>query len=134
MKSKGAQKTRKFRSAPRKDLIPVLVSSISSLETLSKIAREAEIVQASSSGFLVLLKRENLVPLNLRRNLSLEALLGSKVILQLPQMNLQVSGTIVRTQLVGKTGYELAIDYSEDAPDYWRECLFDLLPAPGELD
>ena len=24
--------------------------------------------------------------------------------------------------------YEIGIDYTQDAPDYWRECLCDLLP------
>jgi hypothetical protein len=36
--------------------------------------------------------------------------------------------------LLGKKGFYVAIDYSEEAPEYWRECLMDLLPNPGELD
>jgi glycine cleavage system aminomethyltransferase T len=49
-------------------------------------------------------------------------------------MNIEISGRIARTKLLGKQGFEIGIDYAEDAPEYWRECLVDLLPAPGEFD
>ncbi len=54
--------------------------------------------------------------------------------MHLEEMNLEVSGVITRTQLLGKKGFYIAVDYSEEAPEYWRECLMDLLPKPGELD
>jgi hypothetical protein len=107
---------------------------MSSLESLVKIARHAEIIEASTSGFLLIVKREDLVPASLRRNLSLERIHGTKVLLHLPQMNLEISGRISRSRLLGKRGFEIGIDYTEDSPEYWRECLLDLLPAPGEFD
>ena len=135
MKAKTPKtESRKFRAAPRKTVTPIQVSSVSSMENLSKLARSAEIVDASSTGFLVIVKREDLVPVNLRRNLTLDSLVGTRVLLQLAQMNIQVSGKVVRWKLVGKSGFELGVDYSDDAPDYWRECLVELLPAPGEID
>lgn len=107
---------------------------MSSLENLAKISRSAEIVEASTSGFLLIVRREDLIPANLRKNLNLDALLGNKVLLHLPQMNIEISGRIARTKLIGKAGFEIGIDYTDDAPEYWRECLMDLLPAPGELE
>lgn len=122
------------RIATRRDITPLTVSYMSSLENFSKITRGGAIVEASTTGFLMKVTREDLVPQALRKNLTLDPIVGTKVLIQLPQMNLEISGTIRRTKLLGKTGYEIGIDYSEDAPEYWRECLVDLLPAPGELD
>jgi len=122
------------RTAARREITPLAVSSMSSLESLVKIARHAEIIEASTSGFLLIVKREDLVPASLRRNLSLERIHGTKVLLHLPQMNLEISGRISRSRLLGKRGFEIGIDYTEDSPEYWRECLLDLLPAPGEFD
>lgn len=122
------------RIAPRREIIPLTVSSVSSLENLAKIARAGEIVEASTTGFLLLIKREDLIPANLRKNLTLEALHENKILLHLPQMNIEISGKIKRTKLLGKQGFEIGVDYTEDAPEYWRECLLDLLPAPGEFE
>ena len=122
------------RVAPRREITPLEVSSISSLENLAKIARGGEIIEASTTGFLLIVKREDLIPAVLRKNLTIDSLLGSKVILHLPQMNIEISGKIARTKLLGKKGFEIGIDYVEDAPEYWRECLVDLLTAPGEVD
>lgn len=122
------------RVAPRREITPLKVSSVSSLENLAKIAREGEVIEASTTGFLLIIRREDLIPSNLRKNLTLDMLIGSKVLLHLPQMNLEISGRVARTKLLGKKGFELGIDYTDDAPEYWRECLVDLLPAPGEFD
>lgn len=124
----------KRRVAPRREITPLEVSSVSSLENLAKIARYAEIIEASITGFLLIIKREDLIPAALRKNLNLDDILGQKILLHLPQMNIEISGKITRTKLLGKKGFEIGIDYTEDAPEYWRECLVDLLPAPGEFD
>ena len=122
------------RIAHRRDISPLTVSYMSSLENFSKITRGGSIVEASTTGFLMKVTREDLVPQHLRKNLTLDPIVGTKVLIQLPQMNLEISGTIRRTKLLGKNGYEIGIDYSEDSPEYWRECLIDLLPLPGEFD
>ncbi len=122
------------RQATRREITPLEVSSMSSLESLTKITKGGEITEASTTGFLMNIKREDIVPLNLRSTLTLDAIVGTKVLIHLPQMNLEISGKIARTKLVGKKGFEIGIDYTDDAPEYWRECLLDLLPAPGEFD
>jgi hypothetical protein len=122
------------RVAPRKEVTPIHVSYLTSLDDFAKIAKNCEITEASSSGLLLLIKREDIIPQALRKTLSLDALIGDRVFMHLEEMNLEVSGVITRTQLSGKKGFYVAIDYSEDAPEYWRECLMDLLPRPGEID
>lgn len=122
------------RVAPRKEVTPITVSYITSLSDFTKIAKNCEIVEASATGLLLLIRREDLIPASLRRTLNLDMLLGESIFMHLEDMNLEISGCIARTQLLGKKGFHVAVDYSGDAPEYWRECLMDLLPIPGELD
>lgn len=122
------------RVAPRKEVSPIHVSYLTSLDDFAKIAKNCEIVEASSTGLLLHIHREDLIPSALRKVLSLDVLIGDRVFMHLNELNLEVSGVITRTQLLGKKGFNLAIDYSDEAPEYWRECLMDLLPDPGELD
>lgn len=128
-----AMRTNK-RLASRKDVATLNVASLTSLDNLAKLAKNLIVIQASSSGILLKVDRKNLVPATLKRNLTLDSLIGNRVFIKLEEMNLEICGTITRTKLLGKEGFHIAIDYSDDAPEYWRECLIDLMPAPGELD
>lgn len=120
---------RKYRSAPRKEFKPLTLDSFSSLENLEKIACYGEITEASSSGILIHFKREDFLKKELRTNLNLDELIGKKVFFNIHEMNLEISGTVARTKFLGKQGFQVAVDYSSDAPEYWRECLIDLLPT-----
>lgn len=122
------------RVAPRKEVSPIHISYLTSLDDFAKIAKNCEIVEASSTGLLLLIRRDDLIPSALRKTLTLDVLIGDRVFMHLEEMNLEVSGVITRTQLLGKKGFYVAVDYSDEAPEYWRECLMDLLPKPGELD
>lgn len=122
------------RVAPRTEVSPIRISHLTSLDDFAKIARNCEIIEASSSGVLLQIKREDLIPNALRNVLTLDSLIGDRVFMHLEEMNLEISGVITRTQLLGKKGFYIAVDYSDEAPEYWRECLMDLLPKPGEFD
>lgn len=122
------------RVAERKAVDYIQVNDLTSVNDYSLIAKTGIIINASSSGFLMELHREQLVPEDLRSNLSLEGALGRQVVLYLPQMNLDLDGIISRATHVGKGVYQLAVDFSSDVPTYWRDCLIDLLPQPGEFD
>ncbi len=127
------KKLKSFRSAPRRAIEPLEISSISMLDNLSKLAKKAELIEASITGFLMIVHRDDLIPKVLRENLTIDSILGTTILIYLPQMNLEISGKIARTKLLGKKGFEIGVDYSSDAPEYWRECLLDLLPSPGEF-
>lgn len=129
-----AELKRKHRVAPRKETTPIHVAYVTSLDDFTKIAKNCEIVEASATGLLMHIRRESLIPPALRKNLSLDVLVGDRVFMRLEDMNIEISGSIARTQLLGKAGFLVAVDYSDDAPEYWRECLMDLLPKPGEID
>lgn len=122
------------RIANRKSVDSIAISDLTSLNNYLLISKTGFIVDASTSGFLVLVSRKDLVPQDLKSNLSLDSLIGQKVVLYLPQMNLDLDGTVTRTAHTGRGYFEIAIEFSNDVPQYWRECLIDLLPSPGEME
>lgn len=120
------------RIATRKDIDYIQVNDLTAVSDYKVIARSGQITNASTTGFLLEIKREDLVPEDLRNNISLSATLGQQVVLYLPQMNLDLDGTISRADHKGKGRFVVAIEFSPDVPEYWRACLIDLLPQPGE--
>lgn len=123
------------RQSPRKEVSPLGISSLTSVDSAARIARAGSIIDASSTGILITVQRKDLIPKFLRNNLTLESLIGDSVLVHIDMMDLELSGKITRTKFLGRDGgFEIAIDYTEEAPLYWRECLLDLLPDPGELD
>ena len=122
------------RLADRKTVDPVNVSDITSLSSYSVLANTGNIIDSSIRGFLLQVERKNLIPSELRQNLNLDHLVNQQVVMYLPQMNLDLDGVITRTNHKGGGIFETAIDFSTEVPEYWRECLIDLLPSPGELD
>lgn len=122
------------RVAPRTELEPIEITAFTSLDHLTMLSRAGQIVEASKTGFCVHVRRKDLVPKQFREVLSLKGLEGGRVMLTLAEMGLEISGTIKRTARLGKDIFEIGIDYSEDAPEYWRECLLDLLPRPGGFE
>lgn len=122
------------RIAERKLVEGIEVYDLTSLSNYTVIARHGQIINASRSGFLVQINRTALIPTDLRESLSLHSIVGQSVVLYLPQMNLDLDGTVIRANHTGKGQFVIAIDFSTEVPEYWRECLVDLLPAPGELE
>jgi hypothetical protein len=122
------------RIATRKTVDLIHINELTSLSSYAVIAREGVIVDASQSGFLLSVERSALIPKEYKENLTMTNLVGHQVVMYLPQMNLDLDGTITRADHVGKGRFEIAITFSPEVPDYWRGCLVDLLPAPGEIN
>jgi hypothetical protein len=120
---------RKYRSAPRKELNKLTLDSFSSCETLQKLASYGEIIEASSTGILIRFKREDFVSKELRSTLNIDQLVGQEIYFNIHEMNLEISGKVARTKFHGKEGFIVVVDYTTGAPEYWRECLMDLLPT-----
>lgn len=121
------------RTAERKDVDFVEIAELTSINQYKVLARSGQIVDASPTGFKMVLSRKDLVPKELRENISLKELIGQQVVMFLPQMNLDLDGTITRADHIGKGVFSIGIQFSDDVPLYWRECLIDLLPEPGEI-
>lgn len=122
------------RLADRKAVDPVNVSDITSLSSYTVLANTGNIIDASIRGFLLQVDRKDLIPKDLRQNLNLDNLVNQQVVMYLPQMNLDLDGTVTRAAHKGGGVFEIAVDFSAEVPEYWRECLIDLLPSPGELE
>ena len=82
----------------------------------------------------MLIHRDDLQQSKHKSNLTLAELEGANVGMFLPQMNLDLDGVIKRTRHTGQGFFEVYIEFSKDVPEYWRECLMELLPVPGEMD
>ena len=121
------------RANDRKDLDPLTIKGLISIADLTPIADQASLVEASPTGFRIFIDRTDLVGDELKGDLSLEAVEGMEISLFIPAMDLDITGVIVRSRFRGEGVFELGIDYTSDAPEYWRECLCDLLPIPGEM-
>lgn len=122
------------RKKIRSEIDPVSVTSFISLDHMTQIARVGRIVQASATGLLLQIDHKELIPQILRENLTLDALKGDKVIFKIAKFELELAGVVTRTRLVGRKIHEIAIDYSEEAPEYWREILCEMLPRLEESD
>lgn len=122
------------RVAARKAVEHIQVAELTSLKQYKVLARAGHIVDASTSGLLMCVNRKDLVPKELRENLSLVEMVGQQVVMYLPQMNLDLDGTVTRADHIGKGNFEIAITFSKEVPLYWRECLVDLLPELGEFE
>ena len=125
---------KKDNRALRENLEPLPIRGLTSIDHMTLLARNGWLVEASTTGFLLEIERKDLAPKAFRDSLSLKELEGDKVYLMIDAMNLEVGGIIARTHRVSKDRWQIAIDFREDAPEYWRECLIELLPKPGGFD
>lgn len=117
----------------RQDIDPLAIQGLIAINDLTPIADGGFLVEASTSGFRLLVDRRNLCDPVLRENLSIGEIEGIQISIFIPAMDLDITGLITRTKYCGDSVFEIGIDYTSDAPEYWRECLCDLLPKPGEL-
>jgi hypothetical protein len=122
------------RYAPREKVDPIEIRGFTSLDHMTLLSRTGSIVDISKTGFLLHIERKNIVPKQFRETLSLAELEGDRVILMIEPLNLEVGGKIVRSKRITKDLYEIVIDFSEDAPEYWRECLVEMLPRASDYE
>ena len=120
--------------ALRKKVEGITVSNVAMLKpSYCSLTKKATLVNASSHDFLILIRRKDLIPKYLRNNLTLDSIKDHLIILTIEQMDLTISGYVTRTAMIGRGNFEVAIDYSQDESDYFRECLFSMLPHKNEF-
>lgn len=134
MANKKANKAKHNDRALRENLEPLSIRGLTSIDHMTLLARRGWMVEASTTGFLVEIERRDLAPKVFRDSLSLKEIEGDKIYLTIDAMNLEIGGIIARTHRINKDRWQIAIDFREDAPEYWRECLVELLPRPGGFD
>lgn len=121
------------RKYSRKLLGPIHVTNIESADGSMFLAHEGKIINASATGMLIEVSCDDLSPELKLHKLLLETIEGEMVVMKIAEMDLDIDARVVRTRSVGSNHFEIAVDFAENAPTYWRECLVELLPNPGEI-
>ncbi len=116
------------RVSSRHNIQPLEIHGMISIANLTPICDFGHIVEASSSGFKLIIKRDDFCQSEHKSTMNLDKLNGTEISLYIPIMDLDITGQVTRTKYVSNKEFEIGIDYSSDAPEYWRECLCDLLP------
>lgn len=124
----------KSRQSLRKSIHPIELSRIVLGHNQTQLASGGTLIEVSETGFKLILDRKALKSPKLRSQLDLSELLNETIWIHLNDLDLILEGTVTRTRFIGKGKFEIGIDYSDTAPEYWRECLVDLLPNPNELE
>jgi hypothetical protein len=121
------------REYSRKLLDPIHVMDIEVIDDPMILARYGTVLNASATGLLIEIQRNDLGPDFQHDEVTLDAIRGIEVMMKVVEMSLEIDGTIVRGQKTAQGHYEIAIDFAANAPAYWRECFAELLPQRGEL-
>lgn len=122
------------RKSSRKKTHPIQLSKIVLGNNQIRFASGGALVEVSSNGFKIILNRDELCIQKYRQQLNLDDLVGEEIWIHLLDLDLVIDGIVKRTKFLGKGVFEIGIDYSHTAPDYWRDSLVDLLPNPQEFD
>ncbi|MCS6838847.1 MAG: hypothetical protein NZ480_08370 [Bdellovibrionaceae bacterium] len=117
----------KMRQSPRKKILPLEVDRISFVRDQSTLCHQAHLVEVSDRGLKILFERR-FVSEKQRNQLNWKTLENELVFIHLTLMDLLIQGRITRVKYLKNGRFELGIDYSDSDPDYWRACLFELLP------
>jgi hypothetical protein len=122
------------RSLNRKKTQALSATQIINCESLKKLFKVGYIIDTSLNGFLLSVDRKDVIQEDLKSSLSLDSLIGTPVSLFISEMELELDGKIKVTRHIGKGLFEVFVHFSPETPKYWRECLMDLMPQPGELE
>lgn len=128
---KPENRANKFRKA----ISQVDVLNVKNVASGEVYFSRAMLVDVSPTGLLLRVERENILAMGLRSTLTLSSIIGASVGFTIEVMDTYLEGSVTRTKLEGHGTFVVAVDFREDAPEYWRNCLVDLLPADenGEI-
>jgi hypothetical protein len=132
--SKASQTASRRAHNLRKNVAEVFVLNVKNVSTGEVYFSRAAIMDVSATGLLLKICRDDILALTLRSTLTWAALSNVGVGFTIEIMDTYIEGVVTRTKPEGKGEFLVAIDFREDAPEYWRNCLVDLLPDDSETD
>ena len=112
----------------------VRASSITLSNEENFIVKKAFIPQIKPSGFHLIFNYRDLVAESLKFQLHLHSLWYKNIHMYIPDMQIELEGTVVSTQHLGKGTFKVNIKFPKTTPKYWRECLSELWPKPAHSD
>ena len=92
------------------------------------IVKKAVVSKVSPHGFNLTFNYRDLVPESLKFQLHLHSLWYKNIHMYIPNMEIDLEGKVIGTRHIGKGNFEVNVEFSEEIPQYWCECLFDLWP------
>lgn len=120
------------RIAHRKHVDPIPLAELSIFGKYPDFASKAYLVDVSSTGMLIHIERDDFRQKELKQAFNLDHLNGDMIRFTLVPMELEIDGIIARSSKMGKEYFEIAVDFSGEEHEYWRECLYDLIPSQEE--
>ena len=97
------------------------------------IASRAFVSQMHKKGFELTLSRQDLFPPLLKYNINLNALHTKNLSLYIPSMEMDLEGTVARTQHMGQGTFKICLEFLKESPKYYNECLFELWPSSSPV-
>ena len=125
---KNKKNSRRLQS-DRKVVSEIHVLNVKNIANGEVFFSRASVVDVSPTGLLLRVQREDILALSLRSTLTLSHIHNVSVGFTIEVMDTYLEGFISRTKAEGKGDFLAAVDFREDAPDYWRQCFVDLLPT-----
>ena len=134
-KSEALPKVSRRLQSDRKIVSQINVLNVKNIVSGEVLFARACVIDVSTTGLLLRVKRDEIISHKLRSTLTLSILHGESVGFTIEVMDTYIEGIVTRTKSEGKGDFLAAIDFRDDAPDYWRNCFVDLLPTEdGESD
>lgn len=121
------------KSSLVKDIAGINVISVRTVNPPNLVANSAVLVNASNDSFELHVDRVNLDWIELRRHVNLTPLEGKSITLTLEQMNLELGGYVVKTNMLGDGMFAVNVNFGNKYSSYFKDCLFDLLPDSDEI-
>jgi hypothetical protein len=122
------------QEAVRKQIEQIDVLNVKNTENGEVYFSRASIVDISPTGLLLRVSRADILALPLRSTLTFSQLHSVSVGFTIEIMDTYIEGYVARTKLEDRSHFLVAVDIREDAPEYWRQCLVELLPDPADAD
>ena len=118
-------------SPERKTQVKALLkaSSISFLGEENIFLKKALISKLNSRGFNLIFHHRDLVPSALKFRPALHSFWDKSIHTYIPNMEMDLEGRVTGTRRLEKGNFEVNIEFSQETPSYWRECLFELWTA-----
>jgi hypothetical protein len=131
-KTKNHPEDSRRLSADRKIVNQISALNVKNITSGEVLFSRASVIDVSPTGLLLRVKRDEILTHKLRSTLTLSIIHGESVGFSIEVMDTYIEGVITRTKAEGRGDFLAAVDFRDDAPDYWRQCFVDLLPDESE--
>ena len=117
--------------SPYSDSFKATLITLSGEENI--IIKKAFISKLTSQGFDLIFNYRDLVPVFLKSQLHLKYLLGKKLSMYLPLMDIDLEVKVIKSYHIGHGDFKMHTEFFIEIPQYWRECLCELWPTAPQL-